>query len=691
MAKLGWRGLAWISGGVEEAQERADDIWEQGSWQAPCWVAAERPPGCDAAQWLSPTMARSHLGGEHDLVVFDTVTADAGFDPDAFGALSGTLRAGGLLLLLTPVDWGGPRAESPAGPYLSRLRRRLEADGAVAHWRAGSTPVLPEWPGAEPAKTTPVADPDCLTADQVEAVSRLVRLKRRRPLVLTADRGRGKTAALGISCARLLAAGEREILVTAPRPAAVSALFERLASLCPEGERQGNDFVDGRGGRVAFVAPDTLSSMAERGEAGGSGSRLLVDEAAAIPAGLLGQWLEAFPRIAFATTVHGYEGSGRGFALRFRARLQRQAPDWHELHLAAPVRWAEGDPLERLVSDLLLLDAEPPIAAPATTALVEKAWPRDRLATDEAALRDLFGLLVQAHYRTTPGDLRRLLDEPGLRVSTLDAAGQAQGVIVQGDEGGFDSELAERVARGERRPPGHLLAQSLAAHAGSREALMARLRRVQRIAVHPARRREGLGRRLIDSALAEARRDGVDLLGASFGAESGLMAFWQAQGFRTVRLGLSRETATGEHALMVLAPTSERGEALATELTAGFQRLLPALLAFELKSLDPAVALTLLAEGPRPVLDAGDRRDIDDVAFGYREPALVRPALQALLRQAAIDRCGDPALVWLVAWAFQGRDMRWMATNLKVAGRRSVMEQLRKAVARLIEGQVAQG
>ncbi|WP_043510414.1 GNAT family N-acetyltransferase, partial [Halomonas sp. BC04] len=194
---------------------------------------------------------------------------------------------------------------------------------------------------------------------------------------------------------------------------------------------------------------------------------------------------------------------------------------------------------------------------------------------------------------------------------------------------------------------------------------------------------------LIESALAAARRGGVDLLGASFGAEPGLMAFWQAQGFRAVRLGLSRETATGEHALMVVMPTSVRGEALVGELTTGFQRLLPTLLAFELNHLDPAVALRLLAEGPSPVMNAADRRDIDDVAFGYREPALARPALQALLRQAAIEECNDPALVWLVAWAFQNRDTRWLATTLKVAGRRGVMEQLRRAVARLIEGQVA--
>ncbi|WP_337133771.1 hypothetical protein, partial [Staphylococcus aureus] len=101
----------------------------------------------------------------------------------------------------------------------------------------------------------------------------------------------------GIACARLLAAGEPEILVTAPRPAAVASLFERLEALCPAGERHGQAFLlEDR--TVCFVAPDALAERAREGQAGGPGRLLLVDEAAAIPACLLGEWLAAFPRIA---------------------------------------------------------------------------------------------------------------------------------------------------------------------------------------------------------------------------------------------------------------------------------------------------------------------------------------------------------------------------------------------------------
>lgn len=624
------------------------------------------------------------LGQEHDLIVFDALEPGA-FDADAFGALSGTLRAGGLLLLLTPLAGPDVTAE-PESRYLARLLQRLSVAPGVVGWHANEElrlPALSEPPGDGSTRFNGSSDEDCLTADQAEAVARLVRLRRRRPLVLTANRGRGKTAALGVACARLLAAGRSHIQVTAPRPEAIAALFERLAVLRPAGQRQENRFVEAGIGCVEFMAPDVLSDQVARGEAGGPGSWLLVDEAAAIPAAMLGAWLTAFPRIAFATTVHGYEGSGRGFALRFRERLERQTPDWQQYHLATPIRWSADDPLEPLVNQLLLLDAEPPAAVPLAP-LVLQHWQQAQLAADEQTLRAVFGLLVQAHYRTTPGDLQRLLDEPGLFITTLSSDGHVQAVCVSADEGGFTPELAERVARGERRLPGHLLAQSLAAHAGSRQALTARLRRVQRIAVHPARRREGLGRRLLEAEHKAAREAGIDLLGASFGAERGLLAFWQALGFRTVRLGLSRETSTGEHAVMVMAPLSTEGSAISTGLVRRFRSLLPVLLAFELDALDPEVVLALLSEGGSPLLSEDEVQDLIDVAYAGREPVLARPALQALVWRAALATPHEPGLTWLAGWAYQGRDLDWLAAQAGVTGRRQALAWLRGIAARCL-------
>lgn len=664
LARRRWRQLVWLSGDAQPCQTLAQALWQAHPWQAPLWVGGEH---------LSPRKARTRLGAEHQLVVLDTHST--GFDPEALGALAGTITAGGLLVLMTPQPWGSAPdpdyarfADHPwhwsdlTCHYLARLARQLQgspqvARWNVARWNVGQTLHLPRLP-LRKADDTGSGDSDCLTSDQAYAVKQLFGLKRRRPLVMTADRGRGKSAALGIACARLLTHKTQRVVLTAPRLSAVESVFERVATLCPHGRRVApGHFVLAQGSELIFLPPDVLTEQINAQQQGGDGSYLMVDEAAAIPAALLGQWLTAFPRIAFATTVHGYEGSGRGFALRFRDTLDRLTPQWKALKLSAPIRWSSGDPLETVVNQLLLLKAPLPIAQPPAigapvSTLIERAW----LAQQDATLEKLFGLLVQSHYRTSPNDLRQLLDGSGIQLRMLEQAGEPQAVLVTGEEGGFEPALADRVARGERRPQGHLLAQSLATHAGSREALTARWRRVVRIASHPERRRQGLASVLLHDDMAAAKQQGAALYGATFGAEASLLRFWLSQGFTPVRLGMTREAATGEFAVMVASALNAEGEAVLADLNERFQAALPSLLAFELNSLPAAVVVLLLGQTPSVPLSAREWQDIDDVATAHRDPAFARSALQALAREASHCTLTAPqqqAHEQLAAWAFQ--------------------------------------
>ncbi|MCA0975773.1 GNAT family N-acetyltransferase [Halomonas denitrificans] len=728
LAQQRQRGMVWMTGSPEQVRRRALECLAQGGWEAPLWAGMDlevvAEPARDEVEMVALGKARMRLGHEHDLLIVDALSPASGLDPDALGALSGTLVAGGLLLLLMPDDGGRQPdrdyrriAAHPWAPasltshYLQRLHRLLgELDG-VMHWHgdAGLSPArsLDGAPAQAPASLSPTQsetvspspDADCLTADQAEAVRRLSRLKRRRPLVITADRGRGKSAALGIACARMLehasADSPVEILLTAPRVSSVEAVFARLVALLPKGVRDGNDYCLAAG-RLRFMAPDGLSDAVTTGEAGGAGSVLLVDEAAAIPAALLGQWLKAFPRVAFATTVHGYEGSGRGFALRFRRQLDAITPQWQAMELTAPIRWAAGDPLEAAISALLCLDAEMPDVpvaagdlASQVAALPSSVLGRAALAQDEDALRGIFGLLVQAHYRTTPSDLRALLDGPDTRLWVLGPPAHPVAVCVTIDEGRFDYDLAEQVLLGQRRPRGHLMAQSLAAHAGERGALTGSLRRVSRIAVHPDWRRCGCGARLLDDVADQASLDGCMLLGTSFGADPELLSFWYSRDYRPVRLGLTREAATGEHAVMLARSLTDDGQRILERLTQRFQRQLPGLLAFELPLLPPQVVMALLAHSTLAPPDDHDLGELTDLARGLREPALSRPAIQALivalarLSHQAItcgDQGGNGDLAWLAAWAFQGRSESSLAAALSLSGKAQVKQWLRDAV-----------
>ncbi|OLO08027.1 hypothetical protein BTW08_09015 [Salinicola sp. MH3R3-1] len=677
LSRRRWRGVLWIADDASNAIRKAMAWIASADWQSPLWIGPELPELPESLARLSASRARSQLGSEHDLVVFDTVSAQSGFDPDAFGAISGTVLAGGWLVLLTPKHWLKPTganwlpdadyrrmahwphdAATLSTHYLQRLAGRLR-DSADLAVRPPDT-ALPLSSSAvfsdsefEPDSRIDarVDDRDCLTRDQAAAVSRLTRMRRRRPVVLIADRGRGKSAALGIAAARRLMQGERRLWITASSLVAVEAVFERLAQLLPDGRRDSNRFevtLDGRDCCVEWLLPEQVTAALAAADIDAqSPPTLFVDEAAAIPAARLIAWLRHFPRIAFATTVHGYEGTGRGFEVRLRDALCRLTPEWKRLTLQTPIRWNAGDPLENLTQDLLCLDAEiepdDSVSNAMREASVSYEWlDRESLAGDEALLNPVFGLLVQAHYRTSPSDLRQLLDGPDVQLLAAFAgeAGEKHvvGLCVVQQEGGFDAELANAIYHGQRRPRGHLLAQSLATHGGFEAAALACWWRIMRIAVHPAVRRRGLGAAMIEQVANAVRGHGLDRLGVSFGAEPSLIHFWRQQGFSTLRVGLTREASSGEPAQMMGRGLTLDAEQATARMNADHVCQLPDLLADTLRDIEPLVAAAWLHEGAAASLPADLPDRLGWFAAGGGELALVRPWLR---------------LAWLAWWRQQ--------------------------------------
>lgn len=663
------------------------------------WLGDRAPDGIAP---LAAAQAHQVLGREIDALVVD---AWAGFDPDAFGAAIGAVHGGGLVLLLTPPLAAWPDYADPAtdritayphtrgqvtGRYLRRLVRiiRSSADALVLESDKPMPEIAP--PGASRHAPTPNRHEPC-TPDQqraVTAIERCARGHRHRPVVLTSDRGRGKSAALGIAAARLLRAGLERIIVTAPSLASAITVFTHARRLLPDAQVSRGRLSTGRG-VLEFMAPDELLRRPR------SADLLLVDEAAAIPTAVLSTLLKRYARIVFASTVHGYEGTGRGFALRFRQVLDRYAPDWREHWLETPIRWAVGDPAERFAFHALLLNAA---SAPATVladatagGCRAQALDRDALIDDEHTLNELFGLLVLAHYRTAPADLRHLLDAPDLSAWVLRHRGHIAAAALVVDEGGFSPELAQAIWLGIRRPRGHLVAQSLAAHAGLAQAPTLHGRRVLRIAVHPACQGRGLGTRLLIGILSDARSNGIDYLAAAFGATAELIRFWSRSGMRVVRLGSHREASSGNHSAIVLRPLSVAGKRLARAAWERFADRFPDLLNEPLRDLDSGLALMLLQQSDTPSAPAPTSEDWNDLlafGFGRRQYADASVALHRLTRYALASPQLTPALnhsqqVLLLARMLQRRDWNELAGWLNVSGRRQVVDALRAAVRRL--------
>ncbi|PSQ92086.1 MAG: tRNA cytosine(34) acetyltransferase TmcA [Proteobacteria bacterium SW_6_67_9] len=536
-ARAGHRALVILAGPHDWGRACAEAAGATVSAGAVLWVSDAVPEG---AWSVTGPEARQLLGRETAHVVFD---AHAGFNPDAFGAVAGTIRAGGLLVVLAPALAAWPAYPDPEydrvtvppcgvdelqGRFLARLVRRLQASPEADCIEAGQPlPELPATEEPEPRSDTDTPDSACRTSDQghaVAAIERVAEGRARRPVVLTADRGRGKSAALGLAAARLLDKGFERVLVTAPTRDAVAPLFTHAAEQLPAAQARRERVALGEAS-ITFVPADELARQHFHADL------VLVDEAAGLPGPLLEALLRAHTRIAFATTRHGYEGSGRGFAVRFERVLDAVTPHWRRLTLETPIRWAPGDPLERFVFDALLLDAEAASDADVAGASARDATiaaiDRDALAADEATLRQVFGLLVMAHYRTTPGDLRNLLDGPNCRVWLARRAGAVVSACLTADEGALDDGLAEAVAGGERRARGHLLPQTLAFHGFDAPAASAPGRRIVRIAVHPACQGRGLGGALVEHVRAASERAGYAYWGAAFGAMPDLVRFFR--------------------------------------------------------------------------------------------------------------------------------------------------------------------
>lgn len=468
------------------------------------------------------------LGREFLHAIFD---AQRGFDVSAFAALSGTLRAGSLLVLRVPpfsewaekpdfdsVRWSDSLEPIATPHFIRHFCRTIAADPDVIVWQQSvplSVPCLSDAPDWQPANGEP-------QREQADILASLLSMKHGVAAV-TAPRGRGKSALAGM----LLNTLSQNAIVTAPAKGATDVIA-RFA-----------------GAHFHFMAPDALLASTQRAE------WLIVDEAAAIPGPLLERLVQRFPRVLLTTTVQGYEGTGRGFLLKFCARftgLQRYT-------LSTPVRWAVGCPLERLVANALLFDDalidRKPEGDVCLTSLEPQAW-----ESDPTRVAGVYELLCAAHYRTSPLDLRRMMDAPGQHFSVALAGSDIAGALWLVDEGGLSVALSQAVWAGFRRPRGNLVAQSLAAHGGSPLAATLKGRRVTRIAVHPHRQREGIGQALIRNARGE------DYLSVSFGYTDELWRFWQQCGFVLVRMGSHREASSGCFTAMALLPLSEAGHTL---------------------------------------------------------------------------------------------------------------------------------
>lgn len=179
------------------------------------------------------------------------------------------------------------------------------------------------------------------TVDQAKAlltfVDAIAEKTLRSTVTLTAARGRGKSAALGVAVAAAVAHGYSNIFITSPSPENLKTLFEfifkgfdALGYLDHEDysiiQSTNPDFKKAivrvnihRQHRqtIQYIKPQDAHVL-------GQAELLVIDEAAAIPLPLVRKLMGPY-LVFMASTINGYEGTGRALSLKLIEQLRQQS------------------------------------------------------------------------------------------------------------------------------------------------------------------------------------------------------------------------------------------------------------------------------------------------------------------------------------------------------------------------------
>ncbi len=585
------------------------------------------------------------LGQTYDDLILDLTE---GFHPNDLGILAETVREGGVIIALSqPVKaWESLRGrwhedlvsepytvEDVTPRFYSRfMMKTLSAEGIIV-FDADRRKVIRKYEFRkkfEPREEILIPDEKteikrklyklCATQDQVRVLqlfeSFFEKEKEKKAVVITANRGRGKTAVLGIVTPYIISRLERtlkrpvRILVVAPNPQSVQTYFDFLKkALVRQGmknfsEKKSGDMttvINSRFARVEYAVP--ARAMVE----GEFSDVVIIDEAAGIDVPVLFRIVENVRYAIFSTTVHGYEGTGRGFAIRFLRRMEEdENTEVDRIELREPIRYGLGDPIEEWLYDVLLLNAQPAEIDEEDIESVERdelefeELDKDMLIENDELLREFFGIYVLAHYRNRPSDLVILLDMPNHIPLRVKVNGKTVCALHVAIEGGMDDVTIKKLAEGYK-PKGQIIPDLILKHYWDYEFPKLKGVRIVRIATHPSLMDMGIGSFALKMLVKWVAERDMDWAGSGFGVSPELLRFWTKNGFVPVHITPQRNEVSGEYTVIVLKALKMHIESRVEMINSEFVRRVIEYLGDELRDIEIETAMRLLASLKRDI------------------------------------------------------------------------------------------
>jgi tRNA(Met) cytidine acetyltransferase len=628
------------------------------------------------------------LGMEYQVAI---INCHHGLSPNALLAIAGTVKSKGIMVILCPQFSLWPQQiYASAGNKLSfasddnnslfcqHLIKHIHGNTSVGILSSHTGIRLPLSTHDEPIVTS---TPPFKSRDQYLAYHQLIThwQTSTSPVCITADRGRGKSTLLGLVAIALLRRSNTRIAICCHNQDSIKRIFTTISDYGAENNYIGPTHVQSPSQSLvkwyAIDAPELTP---------GNFDYILIDEAAALPVDKLRALVNVGNRVLISTTTKGYEGSGRGFSTRFLPWLKTSYPNLVTLKLTTPIRWYPNDSLEIFWQDALFLDSDddlsPPVEGKPSEDIEYKISTFNALM-EENSFSHIIKLLSYAHYQTSPNDIMRLLDSNQTFCLGAWDKSKLLGVAIIHQEGGHSLQPYEQeIATGKRRLQGHLSAQSIALSLADGKLATAIYWRISRIVVEETYRHLGIGSHLLRKVAQLAKQKNIDALTTSFGCNKELVNFWQKNAFIPLRLGLKKDTSSGEYSLLMLLPLSAK---LTTYIS-----LIHTIFSLETRCHPEANDLTLgfdsLAHSLTPAYSSLCNKILTQVHKGVRSPLHARGAFYYWLSQNTTDSQLTTQELSLIKSFVGNKTLTCLAQESGLSGKKALLTYLTGLTGKLL-------
>lgn len=480
----------------------------------------------------------------------------------------------------------------------------------------------------------------CKTKDQYEVLKGLMDLSDDQNdsfiASIIASRGRGKSVALGLSIANALDKSSPMVAISALFLENVQEIFTSIINgLNNLGYRKMTDYkiIYSFEGKKRLIRKIEITKNGKKfaeyvhpiDEIKFYPSLIVIDEAASIPLPQLKKLLNC-QKVFMATTVNGYEGTGRVFRTKLSEYLREKNYKCHEFQMSEPIRYSLADPVEDWLGKSLLLEPKIqnfqncPLPSDCSIFYINKDALFSGNPKTEEFLTEVFSLFVSSHYRNSPNDIQILSDSPNHEIFVLLTPESKVVCAIQIAIEGNCNQLSEN-KEGNLIP--WVIYDNYCEFKDS-EIFISNLGiRIVRIAVHPSLLSMGYGSQAvsflinsIESSTPDANHSTpsirfkdnnvllhplpkiifpkISWIGSSFGITEKLLNFWKKLGFSSLCIKQTPSKTTGEFSTVLCRSLNKQLEQELNLFESHFLQRFICLLPNVFRNLSPTLVLSLI-------------------------------------------------------------------------------------------------